>query len=335
MAKTSASTAEQASLLDPKTPASAPAVVAPASNGLLVAFAQQLEQLDQFATDNNLVALTEGKGSFTAALAVADAIGQLKVMLTPEIMKPIMALQGTTLGFKTDMDKEGGYKVDVVRDCFIEATLRGFQMVNNQTNIIGGRAYQTKEGFEAWALKQAKLGRLTDYRDAYSTPRQVSENEAVVKVSATWVWLGKADKMENVDISIRVNKGQGADAILGKAKRKLLARIYTRVTGTVITEGDANEATVIDVDARKVADAGAAGKQPDGGSGTTGPVMASEEQKQLLREIVGDKHAEKANAWLLAHNAIPKDGSYLDVSAKTAAKIIGDSKAFFTAIGAE
>ena len=48
------------------------------SNSALVALAPQLEALDKFAEDNNLSVLTEGKGAFTAAIAVADAIGQLK-----------------------------------------------------------------------------------------------------------------------------------------------------------------------------------------------------------------------------------------------------------------
>lgn len=307
----------------------APAVVptrslSTALSGLL----PKIAELDRFAEGNNLAVLTEGKGQFESAIMVADAIGQLKTMLTPEIMKPIMELQGTTLGFKTDKDKEGGYPPEVVRDCFIEATLRGFQMVNNQTNIIGGRAYQTKEGFEAWLLKMGRTGKLTDFRDAYSVPKVTGE-EAIVTASAGWVWNSKADKIENVQLSIRINKGQGSDAILGKAKRKLIARVYQRVTGTVITDGDASDA--IDIQATPVTTAAAG--QP--GVPATGPAPASEEQKEKLGKLLADAElAKKANTFLLSQGAITEGQTFLNVNAKTADKIITKFNDFKAAIGA-
>lgn len=292
---------------------------------LAVIPAEKLEALDRFANENNLSVLTEGKGSFTAAIAVADAIGQLKAMLTPEVMQPIMKLQGTALGFKTDKDNAGGYPVETVRECFIEGTLKGFKFVGNQSNIIAGRFYATKEGFEDFFLRQAKLGNFTDYRDAYSIPKHTSENEAIVTCSASWKWKGNADKFENVPISIRVNKGQGADAILGKAKRKLLARIYSRVTGTVITEGEAGEA--VDIQATPVPESG---KPAD-----LAPEKPSEDQIQLLKEIITAEIAPKADAWLKSQKLIPETGSYLDVSAKLATKIISNPKGFLSTIGAE
>jgi hypothetical protein len=326
MAKSSPAQHEQGSLL--VTQSEAPA----AASSSLALLLPQIEALDKFAEENNLAILTEGKGSFTAALSVAEAIVRLKVMLTPAIMAPIMELQGTALGFKTDKDKptngdKPGYSVEAVRDVFIEATLKGFKMVGNQTNIIAGRFYATKEGFEDFFLRQGKLKNFTDYREGYSVPKFVSESEAIVTASANWIWNKQADKMENVQISIRVNKGQGADATLGKAKRKLLARIYSRVTGTVITEGDANEAIVVET--RVISSEAAAAGQP----GTTTRELASEDQKTLLKEAIGE-HAEKANVWLRANNAIPKEGTFLDMSAKTAAKVIGDVKGFLKAIGA-
>jgi len=326
-------------LSDAAQPGGAPSQLATrAPGGQLAALLPKLEELDQFAEKNNLSLLTEGKGAFSAAISVADAIGQLKAMLTEEIMKPIMELRGSALGFKTDKDKDPEserYTVAVVRECFIEATLKGFKMVGNQSNIIAGRFYATKEGFEDFFLRQAKAEKFTDFRDSYSVPKITSENEAIVTVSATWKWRARpdqpllADKIDSTPISIRVNKGQGADAILGKAKRKLLARIYSRVTGTVITEGDASEpGTVIDVQARTVAAGGAAGS-----SGANPSVeMASEEHQKKLTEKIG-QHAEKANAWLKANNAIPADGTYLNVNAKTAEKILGNVPGFLEVIG--
>lgn len=299
------------------------------SNSALVALAPQLEALDKFAEDNNLSVLTEGKGAFTAAIAVADAIGQLKAKLTDEVMQPIKQLQGTALGFKTDKDNAGGYPVEVIREVFIEATLKGFKMVGNQTNIIAGRFYATKEGFEDFFLRQARAGKFTDYRDTYSVPKLVTADEAIVTVTATWKWEGKADKFDSTPISIRVNKGQGADAILGKAKRKLLARIYSRVTGTVITEGDANEPAI---DVTVTPTPGDTGQAASGANPP--PEGLSDEVREKLTKIL-EPHAELANKWLAEQGSIQAGQTYLDVSEKLATKIINQSGGFLTAIGAK
>jgi len=287
----------------------------------------KLTELDQFAEKNNLAVLTDGKGGFTAAVAMAEAIGQLKAMLTPEIMQPIMALQGTTLGFKTDKDKEGGYPVDVVRDVMITATLRGFKMVLNHTNIIGGNFYAAKDGLEDWILRSSKRGELTDFRDAYSVPKYISDQEAHVNVSASWIFKGKPDSIKDVPLAVRVNKGQGADAILGKAKRKLLARVISRVTGTVVAEGDAGDA--IDIVATPVTGPGA----PGGTEASKAPVGATDEQKERLHHLL-EVHWEKANTFLIAQKRIPDGATYVSVTAKMAQQIIDRPKDFLSAIGA-
>lgn len=282
----------------------------------------KLAALDQFAEENSLAVLTEGKGAFTAAIQVADAIGQLKAMLTEDVMKPIMALQGTALGFKTDADKNGGYPLEVVRDCFIEGTLKGFKFVANQSNIIGGRWYATKEGFEEWFARQGRLGKITDLKVELSVPKIISENEAHVTASVTWKKEGTGDGIKPNAISIRVNKGQGADAILGKARRKILAQAYARITGTIVTDGSVDEAEPINVEARTVVE------------GSAGDVkVASDEQKQLLKEIVGDK-AEKVNAYLVKVGSIKPGQTYTDLKPKAASSIIGNPKAFMAAVEA-
>jgi hypothetical protein len=75
-------------------------------------------------------------GTFTMASRMAAGIRALRAALTPEIMQDIMALQGSSLGFRTDKDKEGGYPVEVVKECMIEAVLKGARVINNETNII-------------------------------------------------------------------------------------------------------------------------------------------------------------------------------------------------------
>src|SRR5215204_5340477 len=84
---------------------------------------------------------------FEKAYLIANAIAELKSLLTPEYMKPIMQMQGNKLGFKTDKDKDGGYPEAIVKNCLIEAVLMGVQPFGNQFNIIANNTYITKEGY--------------------------------------------------------------------------------------------------------------------------------------------------------------------------------------------
>lgn len=307
-----------------------PALVGGSQLSIPAKFEAKLAELDAFSEQNSLALLTDGKGGFTAAIGMATAMNQLRAMLTDDVMEPIMSLQSSALGFKTDKDKDPPsqrYPVEVVRDVLIEATLKGFRMVGNQSNIIAGRFYATKEGFEDWMLRESRKGHLTQFQDAYSVPKYISDQEAHVNISASWTYKNKMDQFKDVSIAIRINKGQGADAILGKAKRKLLARIYSRLTGLVIAEGEAGEA--IDVQATPVSETSG------GGASTTprGPAPATEEQITKLTEIIGE-HEEKANAFLRQANKIPPTGTYRNLMHKGAQSIIDRPKEFLAAIGA-
>jgi len=187
-------------------------------------------------------------GGFEAELAVAQAISDLRVAFSPEMMQPIMALMNTDLGFRTDRDpkvtpkdKDGNamtpYSVEVVRECFIESKLRGFHSVGNEWNIIAGRFYACKNGFRR---KVTQCPGVTDFKDSYDPPRMVADKGALVKCRATWNKDGIAQSIER-EIPVRVNFGMGSDAILGKAQRKLLAAIHDRLSGIVTPEGEANE----------------------------------------------------------------------------------------------
>jgi hypothetical protein len=73
--------------------------------------------------------------------------------------------------------------------------------------------------------------------------RDASDDEAkgaVVKCSASWKMNGTPDTTAR-DIPIRVNAMMGADAIMGKAERKILAAAHAQITGTVLGDADASE----------------------------------------------------------------------------------------------
>lgn len=184
---------------------------------------------------------------FERAFLLADAIAELKMLLTPEVMKPIMALQGNRLGFKTDKDvlqgggKGPGYPMDTVRDCLIEAVLFGLQPTGNQFNIIAGNMYATKEGCGHLLSKIPGL----DSTISAQLPR-VKDNSAAVVMEIEWTINGVSGK-KSLDLPIKVNAYMGVDAVIGKATRKARKWLYDKITGNELPEGD-----IVDADATVV-----------------------------------------------------------------------------------
>lgn len=203
------------------------------------------KSIDQVAA--GAMSLFEQAGSFDAELQLAQAIGQMRALLTREVMEPVMDLMNTDLGFRTDKDpnqidsKTGKpyvpYSLDTVREVFIEAKLRGFHTVGNEFNIIAGRFYGAKNGFRR---KVTWFSGLSQFKDIYDVPRTVGDKGAIVKARASWVLQGTADAIE-IEIPVKVNSFMGADAILGKAERKLLKRVHDRITGQNTPEGEIGE----------------------------------------------------------------------------------------------
>jgi len=178
---------------------------------------------------------------FEKAYIVADATEQLKVALTPEYLKPIMALQGNRIGFKTDKDSAGGYPADVVKNCIIEAVLMGVQPVGNQFNIIAGNCYITKEGFGYLLRNFPSL----NYEIIHSLPKiNAEKTSAAVDSKLRWK-LGNGEwESAELPIAVKMNNFMGTDAVLGKADRKSRAWLYNRITGLEVADGDTQDIQV-------------------------------------------------------------------------------------------
>lgn len=180
---------------------------------------------------------------FERAFATADAIQKLQTLLTPEYLKPIMALQGNRLGFKTDKDKSGGYPIETVKNCLIEAVLMGLQPYGNEFNIIAGNTYATKEG----------VGRLLatwkglTYSLVCGVPKPASDGKsAVVEVHIKWT-VNRESKEETLPISVKMDAYTSVDAMIGKATRKGRAWLLSAISGIEIVEADVNDAEFVDV----------------------------------------------------------------------------------------
>ena len=212
------------------------------ANELVIADAT-IEALDK-AAEAGLLAQNQAS-QFRRMAMVAGSIKTLRNILTPEVMRPIMELQNNPIGFLTD--NQGGYNIDTVRDCLIEATLSGVFPVGNEFNIISGRCYITKAGF---------FHKLKDFPnftwiETPDVPQLNRENTgAMVKVHLEWT-LNKNKFERTLNLAIRVNRGMGPDAIIGKAIRKARAWLWTTITGQEVPEGESSDAVVIDAEVVK------------------------------------------------------------------------------------
>ena len=155
----------------------------------------------------------------------------LTQLLTPQAMENIMWLQNNPMGFCTD--QPAGYNMDTVRFCVIQAATQGLQVVGNEFNILAGRMYVTKNGMKRMLRKIPGLR----YHATAGIPK-FNESGAVVAMTNEWTYNGEKNS-KTLEFSIRVNKGMGADAVIGKATRKALAWLYEEVTGNAADEGEA------------------------------------------------------------------------------------------------
>ena len=174
---------------------------------------------------------------FEKSYKIANAIAFLKENLSNEYMKPIMAMQGSRLGFKTDKDNNGGYPLEKVKECLIDAVLTGVQPYGNQFNIIAGNMYVTKEGYGSLLSKIKGL----KYVITPELPRISAEKgSAAVEMLIKWSLNGKSEE-QKVDFAIKVNNYMGADAVIGKATRKARAWLFNQVSDIEITDGDVDD----------------------------------------------------------------------------------------------
>lgn len=169
---------------------------------------------------------------FEKAFVMSSAIQVLQERLAPEFMKPIMALQNSNLGFKTD--KKEGYPESEVKACLIDAVLLGLQPTNNEFNIISGNMYPTRQGFGSLLKKIPGL----KYSIIYSNPVfSQDKTSAICKATVSWE-INNEKRSQELEFPIKSNSYASADAILGKAERKARRWLFNTVEGTDIPDGD-------------------------------------------------------------------------------------------------
>lgn len=180
---------------------------------------------------------------FARIFATANCIEELRKLLTHEVMRPIMLLQNSPVGFLTDR-RDTGYDEETVRCAIIEAAINRVSVCGNEMNIIAGRFYCAKNGLKH---KLRNIDGLY-YNVTPGIPKLCGEQGAIIRMRIEWTYHAP-QKEKEIDFAIRVNKGMGADAIVGKATRKALAWLYEEVTGNTVPEGEAGDVVIIDTPA--------------------------------------------------------------------------------------
>lgn len=164
-------------------------------------------------------------------LAVRDWLG------VPEVRSKLMALQGTEAGYLTDMDDKGGYDEKTVCNCVTVALTNGFQLVNNEFNIIAGKFYGAKAGykrkcreFENDRFKVLHVGD-PDNGDVIEAPTNVT-----IPMKVTYTVLDKETgqritKTLSKRIQITKKSRDTVDAWLGKGAKRLYQRLLSDLAG--------------------------------------------------------------------------------------------------------
>lgn len=204
--------------------------------GAVATINEKQSLVSQELNEQVLAVLSSKVEGFEKAFIMASAIQVLKDRLTPEFMAPIMALQGSNLGFLTDK-KGTGYTMEEVKSCLIDAVLLGLQPTGNEFNIISSNMYPTRQGFGSLLKKIPGLKYSITYSNPIFAPDKTS---ATCKATVTWEFNGVKDT-QTQEFPIKSNAYATADAILGKAERKARRWLFNTVNGTDIPDGDVTD----------------------------------------------------------------------------------------------
>jgi hypothetical protein len=198
-----------------------------------VTLASDLDELVKASTDTYLSARS---GSMADTIALAMATSEIEKALTPDIMKPLMSLQGKAFGFQTDIK----YPEAIVKECAVQALLQGVPMAGNCVNIIAKRAYITKEGFTFLIDQLQACNEISHFKYDLGTPfghevrgKTSKGNDIIVaKVQVTASWRQRNNKQEiSTTFACKGDAWSSEDSYQGKAERKLKRRCYERMKG--------------------------------------------------------------------------------------------------------
>ena len=188
-------------------------------------FANKVYEIHLACKDPELI-----KNPILKGLVQAHAMEAINSLLTPELMKPIEKLFGSGIGIRTDKT----YDASTMKRIFIEATLKGWSVVDNHVNVIGGNMYVTKNGY------LARLRDLPDFKFNYPFKhdqplRDEKSGSWSIKSHLQWTINGISYK-ETIESPIRRQEGMAIDAMWGKADTKCGKFLWLKATGDEVAD---------------------------------------------------------------------------------------------------
>ena len=193
------------------------------------------------------------KGNFLESVSLAIATSKISELLSNDMVRAFMSLQGKSYGFRTDRDYSGGYSEADVKSVAIEASLMGVPLVGNNVNIIGKNCYITRNGFSYLISKLMERGVIEDFNfeieplEEIVKRGQTSNNRdilyAKIKCHATWKQDGKLERVDKT-VMCKGDTSSTDDAYAGKAERKLKKACYEKMTGIALNDGDASDSKI-------------------------------------------------------------------------------------------
>ncbi len=237
-----------------------------------------LNQTQQIAFQNNPIV----KG-----LMQANAMEQINLALTTEMMKPIEKLFGSSIGIKTDKS----YPADTMKRIFIEATLGGWGVIGNQINVIGGNMYITKNGY------LPRLRKVEGLRFTYPFKHQIPvQNPTTLTWSITtdmeWTFEGKSHK-ETLTYPVKKQEGQSSDALWGKGDTKCCKWLWQKITGEETADDSGNFVEAEITNGNK-----GEGEKVQSGQAQTQQPQTKSDKGETIPEMINDEFQKKFDAYI-------------------------------------
>lgn len=193
-----------------------------------------ITKLDAVQQTCTLQALSQIESRSERAIVLGKAMKLVEDALEP-FKDQIMAMKGNPLGFI--VDKPEDYDWAVTKRVVAEGILRGARITGNEINGISKRMYLAQAYFVRMCREWPGIVIVSE---RFGVPRQLN-GQAVVDYKIEYTLTREADDGQSITVSdnysregneaipIRVNAGQGPDAILGKAKRKAYAGLLDQL----------------------------------------------------------------------------------------------------------
>jgi len=209
--------------------------------------------------DKAIALMQQAGGRIGRVVAIANATKAVRELVVAN-WDSFRELKNSQLGWSTD-ERPGGpnYSDAVLQTALTQAILKGALPVNKEIGVISGQAYLQKSYFERQLSERADV---SDVRIVLDVP-ELGNGRAIVGGVVSWRRDGKEDRIEcrkakdgpDQRIPVKVNAGMSDDAILGKATRKILARMLARVDGSQAWEDLGSEPDTVEGSATASPDA--------------------------------------------------------------------------------